>query len=72
MTFITAFFNALAAVPAIFNLVKQFADWISAQVIAAEKRKKEADMAKAAELAQKKKDTSGLDQMFDPSKGGKK
>lgn len=68
---ITAIFNAIAAIPAILNLCKQFVTWVNAQVEFAEKRKLEADMANAIDVAKKTKDTSKLDHMFDPDKGVK-
>lgn len=69
---IVALFNAIAAIPAILNLCKQFVTWMSSQVEAAEKRKLAADMAKAADVAKQTKDTSQLDHMFDPDKEVKK
>lgn len=68
MGIVTAIFDAIAALPALLGYLKSFIGWISDQVSAAEKRKLAADMAKATSDAKQTKDTSGMDQMFDPNK----
>jgi hypothetical protein len=65
---VTAVFDAIAAVPKILGYVETFALFIQGQVDAAKKRKASADEASAAAIAQKTKDTSGLDASFDPDK----
>lgn len=65
---ITAIFTAIAALPALLGYIKSFASWLTDQIDQAEKRKLAADEAKAAADAQATKDTSGLDNAFDPNK----
>lgn len=65
---ITAIFSAIAALPKLLEYLKSFISWISERIAVAEKQKLEAEMKKAIEQAEKSKDTSGLDQLFDPRK----
>ena len=65
---ILALFNAIAALPALFSLLEKFINFISDQLDQAKQRKAIADLAKASQDARQKKDTSGLDEIFDPSK----
>jgi len=61
-------FGALAAMPQLLKLVEQFIAWISGQIQTAKIKKAEDDAKKAAEVAKKTKDTTDLDNLFDPRK----
>lgn len=65
---ITGIFNAIAALPAILGFIKSFTGWLMDQIEKAEKRKLATDLAKAEADAKASKDTSGMDNMFDPNK----
>lgn len=65
---ITAIFNAIVAIPAILNAITTLISWISEQVDQAQKRKASQDFKKATEDAMKNKDTSKMDELFDPGK----
>lgn len=65
---ILAIFNAIAAIPSLLSAIESMIAFFSDQVDQAKKRKLAADLAAAAEIAKQKKDTSGLDNIFDPGK----
>jgi hypothetical protein len=65
---IVAIFNAIAAIPALLNALKSLIQFISDQVNAAENRKIIADLAKASQVSKQTKDTSGIENVFDPGK----
>lgn len=64
----SAFFSALAAIPKLLEIVEKLVSWFATEIAAAKKRKLEEEMAKAVEIAKDTKDTSKIDQLFDPSK----
>jgi hypothetical protein len=65
---IASIFSAIAALPKLLEALEKLVGWISVQITAAKKKKLEEELAKAIELSKEKKDTSGLDQLFDPTK----
>lgn len=65
---VTAIFSAIAALPQLCAFVEKFALWITEQIQIAKDKKTLEDLAKATALAKEKKDTSGMDNIFDPSK----
>lgn len=65
---IVALFNAIAAIPSLLTAFEKLVSFLSDELNAARNRKEIADLAQASKDAELKKDTSGLDQMFDPSK----
>lgn len=65
---ISSIFSAIAAFPQLLKLVEQFIAWISKQVDSAKIKKAEDDAKKAADVAKTTKDTTDLDNLFDPGK----
>lgn len=64
----TAVLSAIAAAPTIAGYIKQLSTWVIQQIQAAEKSRLEMELKKAMNRAKEKKDTSQLDQIFDPRK----
>lgn len=65
---ILAIFNAIAAIPSLLSAIENMISFFSDQIDQAKKRKLAAELAAAADVAKKGKDTSGLDNVFDPGK----
>lgn len=65
---ITALFNAIAGLPALVSAIESLIAFISDQLEQAKKKRASEEMAKATEIAKEKKDTSGMDKMFNPDK----
>lgn len=65
---ISGIFGALAALPQVLKLVESFIAWVTDQINQAKIAKANNDAKLDAEKAQANKDTSGLDNLFDPGK----
>jgi F0F1-type ATP synthase membrane subunit b/b' len=63
---IQAIFAAIAAVPKIASIIAAFASWVKEQVDEATKQRAEAELAKAVAKAKEHKDTSDIENVFNP------
>ena len=63
-----AIFGVLAALPQFLELAEKLGVWIFQQVELAKIRKLMEDLNRAESEAKEKKDTSRLDELFDPGK----
>lgn len=64
-----AILGVLASFPKLLDLVKAFSTWLSTQLNQIGVDQANAALKKAAEEAKKTKDTSKIDEIFDPLKG---
>lgn len=64
----SAIFGALTALPELLKLIESLIAWLSNQINQAKIKKAEEDLKKAAAKAEETKDTTDLDNQFDPRK----
>lgn len=64
----SALFSLFAAIPRLLDLTEAVGKWLLDQVDAFRKSQAEKEMKQATDEAKKTKDTSQIDQLFDPTK----
>jgi uncharacterized membrane protein (DUF106 family) len=63
-----AIFGVLASLPKFLELIEKFVDWLSNQIDLARKQKVIDELNQATSEAKETKDTSHLEELFDPGK----
>lgn len=65
---ITAIFSAIVGRPSLVTVIEKFIEFVTEQLDQAKKKRLAEEMDRATKLAKEKKDTSGMDKMFNPDK----